>query len=228
MREILSRRTKTSRTYDLGGGKRRIVLDPTLTVQPAAKDAYLKQDNPTNNYGSITSLQIQDYELNTWRTLLEFDISELPGGATLNSASLELDYYSYTTTDPVGKTIWVYKLTKQDWVQSQATWNIYKSGSDWTTPGGDYVTSDPAGGSTTFPDSYGWMTWNVLPIVQDAYSGSIPAEFLIRFANEGLASGDTIAKWYSTDYPTDPSLRPKLVIDYTVAAVGRSQGYIFG
>ena len=228
MGEIFIPRTKIFKPYDLGGGEQRIVIDPTLTVQPAAKDAYLKQDNPTNNYGAITSLQVQDYVDTTWRTLLEFDISELPPGATLNSASLNLNYYSYTTTDPVGKTIWAYKLTRPDWVEAQATWNIYKTGSDWTSAGGDYVTSDPAGGSTTFPAEYDWMSWNVLPIVQDAYDGSIAAEFLVKFETEGLASGDGIAKWYSSNYPTDTSLCPKLVIDYAVAAVGRSQGHIFG
>ncbi|GAI16506.1 unnamed protein product, partial [marine sediment metagenome] len=145
-------------------------------------------------------------------------------GATLNSASLELYYFLYDISNPSGKTVWAYKLTRTDWVEgvtevtstSGATWNDYKIIGEthytWTAPGGDYVTSSPAGGSTTFPADYGWMTWNVLAIVQDAYDGSIAAEFLVKFATEGLASDYTKAYWRSKEY----SPQPKLVIDYTL------------
>ncbi|GAH07096.1 unnamed protein product, partial [marine sediment metagenome] len=115
-------------------------------------------------------------------------------------------------------TVWAYKLTRTDWVELEATWNIYKTASNWTAPGGDYVTSSPVGGSIVFPAGFGWMTWNVLAIVQDAYGGSIPAEFLVKFETEGLASGGSQPAFHSKNFTDDTDLQPKLVIDYTPLA----------
>ncbi|GAI55677.1 unnamed protein product, partial [marine sediment metagenome] len=101
-----------------------------------------------------------------------------------------------------------------DWVETQATWLIYKTGSNWTAAGGDYVTSSPSGGSAIVPTPPGWMSWDVLAIVQDAYDGSNPAEFLVRFETEEDALGWN-CDFYSNKYTGDTSLCPKLVIEYT-------------
>lgn len=228
MKEIRSLRTKTSKTYDLGEGKRRIVIDPTLTVQPSAKDSFLYEVAPSTEYGAAVDLMLNDRLNYTARAILEFDISGLPGGATLSSATLQLYYPTYGGADPNGKTVWAYKLTRTDWIELEANWTKYQTFLSWTSAGGDYVTSDPSGGSTTFPASYGWMSWAVLAIVQDAYDSSVAAEFLVKFATEGLSSGYSWPRFWSNDYTVDTSLCPKLVIDYTVGAVGRSFGYIMG
>jgi len=201
----------------------------TLVVQPSAKDTRLEQNHPDSAYGSDVSLNIADREGISYHPILEFDVSELPADQTLLSATLELYYYAYIADDPVGKAVLAYKLTRTDWVEAQATWNIYKTGSNWTTPGGDYVTSDPDGGTTDFPADYGWMSWSVLAIVNDAYAGSIPAEFLVRFETEEVP-GFTLASFYSNNYTDNTDLCPKLTIVYEAAAppAGRSSGYIIG
>jgi len=196
-----------------------IDVDSTeLVVQPSSKDTYFRLSYPDNNYGGLAYLTINDDWDNVYRGILEFDISGLPSGATLDSASFQLYYGSKSGTDPSGKTVWAYKLTRTDWVESEATWNSYKSGSAWTDAGGDYVTSSPSGGSTTFPASYGWVAWNVLAIVQDAYDNTNPAEFLVKFEDETLTSGYGYATLYPREYTTDPDLQPTLVIEYEVAA----------
>ena len=209
--------------------------DPgTLTIQPSNKDTFVYAADPDTNYGLFTRLQVMDRHTGLidyrMRALLEFDISEIGPGVEITSATLQLYYYNYSNTDPVGKTIWAYKLTRTDWVESGtngATWNQYiKSVSNWTTPGGDYVTSNPSGGSTTVPSSYGWMSWDVLDIVQDAYENSQPAEFLIRFETEMLASGYSTAWFYSRDYTTDPTKQPKLVVTYNTAPTNDSLEFI--
>lgn len=214
MKELIGKRTHNSRTYDLGGGKRRIVIDPTLTVQPSAKDTYISENEPDTNFGGLDYVQTYDRTARARRPILEFDISELPAEATLTSASLQLYYYVYYQS-PEGRTVWAYKLTRTDWVELEATWNDYKTDTPWTSAGGDYVTSNPAGGSTVFPHDYGWMSWDVLAIVQDAYNSSNPAEFLVKNETEGLADYAQ-ARFYSREYTGDTSLCPKLVIDYTV------------
>jgi len=198
----------------------------TLTVQPSEKDNHLSQNVPTANYGDSPLLELFDRLNNYQRLLVEFDISELPGEETLISATLQLYYDNFAVSDPVGKTIWAYKLTRTNWVELESTWNIYKTGSNWTTPGGDYVTSNPSGGSIVIPASPGWVSFDVLAIVQDAYDSLVAAEFLIRYETELVAdNGQSIAYFRSKEHATEAT-RPKLVIKYGV--VGRSRGYIIG
>lgn len=201
---------------DLTKVKFPIEIDPSpLIVQPSAKDAFIALSTPTTNYGAYGNLQLYDYNVDVRRNILEFDISGLPGGATLDSANLQLYYYQYERLDPSGQTVWAYKLTRTDWVESQATWNIYKTSSSWTSTGGDYVTENPAGSSTTFPASYDWMTWNVLAIIRDAYDSSIDAEFLVKFETETRAYGsDHLGYWWSKEYTDDTTLCPKLTIEF--------------
>lgn len=202
-------------------------IDPTLTIQPSGKDTYLNIGAPTNNQGGSSSIVVRDRIGSTSRTILEFDITGLPAGATLGSANLQLYYSRYSTystdTDPSGKTVWTYKLARTDWVELEATWNIYKTGSNWTVAGGDYVIADPVGGSTTFPADFDWMTWDVLAIVQDAYDSSIAAEFLVKFETEDLSSNYSQGYFYSSNYTTDTDYCPQLVITYTVSPTVTAQ-----
>jgi hypothetical protein len=187
----------------------------STTIQPSSKDAYLYAFLPANNYGSTTYLEVWAYYDGTraTRSVLEFGLSGLEG-ANVSSATLSLYYYSYAGTNPVGRTYWAYKLSRTNWVQSEVTWNSYKSGSSWATAGGDYVTSSPSGGSITMPSAYGWVNWNVTEIVQNACDASISAEFLIKDATESVE--DTyLSYFYSNNYATNTSHCPKLTIEYT-------------
>ena len=214
---------RISDKVDLSKVKFPIEIDPTLTVQPSAKDTALLSDTPDALYGTEYYCLVGDAAASIRRIIAEFSISGLPVGATLASASLQFYYYGSQYTDPVGKTVWAYKLTRTDWVEAQASWNDYKTSTAWTAGGGDYVTSSPAGGSTTFPADVGWIAWNVLAIVQDAYDGSIAAEFLLKFEDETLTSGNSRAYFYTNDYTTDTDLCPKLIIVYIVAPTVTTQ-----
>lgn len=217
----------------------------TLTIQPSSKDNFMSKyfytddyrhrnyggtvDNGmcVNNYGGRT-----DGQDNLCRALLEFSLSSYPAGATLNTATLSLYYLAGSPINPSGKTIWAYKLTRTNWAEgsgiawtgntNDSSWNRYSgsqaSPNNWTTGGGDYVTSSPSGGSTTFPASAGaWMSWTVTAIVQDALDGSNPAEFLVKMADESIQyyTSSSYAYFNSKEYTSDTSLRPKLVLDYT-------------
>lgn len=63
--EIMSLRTKTSKTYDIGNGKRRLVLsslDPILTIQGVGKDTYIKNIGSTSNYGDLIYMVVGQFE----------------------------------------------------------------------------------------------------------------------------------------------------------------------
>jgi uncharacterized protein (TIGR02145 family) len=201
---------------DLAKVKYPIEIDPSPLIVGAAKDNTIDYGSPTTNQGTAAYLYVFDQPTGIARTVLEFDISAIPAGQTLTSATQGIYYYGKISSDPVGRTVWAYKQTHADWVETESTWNIYKTGSDWTTVGGDWVTSSPAGGSTTVPASPGWMSWNILAICQDAYANSIPVEVLVKYESEDqpVFYGGTFFR--SRSYG-DTSLRPKLTIEYTAA-----------
>ncbi len=196
-----------------------------LTIQPSGKDNCLVSTNPTGNYDSEIYLASENSDTVVLHSPLEFSLAGLPAGATIISATLMLYYYYYYNTDPVGRTHSAYRLTRTDWVELESTWNIYKIGSDWTTPGGDYTPDD--GASTPIPADYGWMSWNVLAQIEYAQTEEIAAEFLIL---DPAPSGATRygVYFYSNNYAVDTDLCPKLIIEYTVPTVGRSFGFIIG
>lgn len=191
----------------------------TLAASPlevgATKDSYGRVNSPTSNYGTATDLRVSQGGEKA-RSWFEFDISAIPAGQVITSATLSLYYSSYIGTNPSGQTVWAYKLIRIDWVESEVTWNIYKTGSSWTTAGGDYVTSDPSGGSTTFPGAGGaWLTWNVTDIVQDAYDSEDSVEILIRYNDESPTS---YARAFLNS-KENASNKPKLTVVYETPAV---------
>src|SRR5574343_902892 len=185
----------------------------TVTLNPT-KDAFIKQDFPTTNYGSSVALltgRSGSGSQYNGRSVLSFSGTTIAGKA-IGSATLSL-YCYFLSANSAGHTIYIYKMSQSTWVELEATWNIYKTGSDWTTAGGDYVTTSPAGGSGTFPDDdSAWVTFDITTIVQDAADNSIDIHIIALDSNE--TTNDSAAYYYSRDYATDVTKIPKLVIDY--------------
>jgi len=100
--------------------------DPdSATFYPVA-DSYVEYRNPDNNYGASAALNV------TWaagsdtrdrRSFLKFDISSIPSGSTINSASLN----PYHRINPWSGWSWVdlvvHKLTDDTWGETTITWN---------------------------------------------------------------------------------------------------------
>lgn len=199
----------------------------TYTKQPCDIDNRILKILPDTNDGAsaYNSVGWAVGADNIQRSILQFDISDLPDGVTINSAKLQLYYAGLEGADPTGKTVWAYKLTRADWEELQSTWNDYKTATPWTAPGGDYVTSDPSGGSDTVPAPNNWMEWDIKAIVEDAILNvSDQVELLVKFENE-TAGGAGIIYWYSKDEATQVTLRPRLVMDY-VPVVAKPYGLV--
>lgn len=188
----------------------------TLILQPNDTDALLAEQDPTGNYGSnssqVVAISPVPYK---WNTIFKVEIVGLPSSAIVSAATLEQYYYSLGGA-PAGNTISVDRLRRYDWVESEATWNIYKTGNNWGTAGAlnattDYDSTNRA--NAIVPAGYGWMSWNILNHVTDAIANrSNILNFLIRMTTG--ADWDKV-RLYSEDYVGDTSLCPKVTITYT-------------
>jgi len=99
----------------------------------ANADTYIDRNTATGenntNYGGNTTIRVEYNRNNNWDefSLVKFDLSSIPSGATITSATLKL---VKTGGDTGAKNVAAHRLTK-NWVENQATWNIYSSGNNW-------------------------------------------------------------------------------------------------
>jgi hypothetical protein len=213
-------------SWDISGGKK---LDCTYYVkrsdmeitgyqyfsQPGAEgnDTYLNSAAPTTNFGNITNLftagtcSVQGTSL--YNTLIKFDLSSIPTNANILSAYLYLYHY---VGIPRG-TVNIYRI-KRNWVETEATWNVYSTGNSWGSSGGTAATdiSSSYVYSGTISGDIGWKTFSLdsslVTEMLSSYYG-----FLINISNYAPASSSNQLVPYSSDY-TDSTKRPYLVINY--------------
>ncbi len=197
-----------------------IEIDPTTTtLQPTTKDDFPYKNEPNTNHGTSTAVFVYTYS-NPSRSLLTWDITSIPSGAAISNANLSLWSYSVIGT-PTGRTYWMYENTRKDWVEAESTWNVYKTGSSWTAAGGDY--SETNGASKVMPACCQWVNWTVTALIQSyRSSGYSTADFLLRDSSEDSSTIGTY--FYSNNYATDTTKRPKLEITYTIPPTWQKQG----
>ncbi|GEM_PF-2790469 len=130
---------------------------PVILSLPASQDSYIDQQHPATNYGASHHLQVSSQCLyKNERSLAMFDITGIPAGASIQSASLNL--YAITLP-PSSRTYGVYQILGS-WQEPSVTWNNQPS----TPP-------VPIDTSTT-PSSQRWMSWDVSASVQSFIDGS--------------------------------------------------------
>jgi hypothetical protein len=197
-------------------------MTASVTITPSSKDTLINEvlGQRNTNYGSNNIFEARALtEGQAVRGPVQFSVTwgtDVPPGAVISLAKLRLYYCSYPVDDPVGRSIYALRLLRRDWVELEATWNIYKTGSSWTTAGAgsdgnDYTSVDAA--TAVVPASFGWMEWDVTEQVKTAQTGSFDPAFIMRMVQEIVGVGESYsAYWYSRDEVTELDLRPQLFI----------------
>jgi hypothetical protein len=133
------------------------------------QDTHLSSENPTSNFGN-QYLHIKGMGIK--RVLMNFDVSSIPQGAEIISATLRLTT-SYTDNKTnLALNISSY-LVYTKWKEFEATWNIPRTGANWGAFGCGAVPTDRSDWASdtvlvqqvlgTPPKAY---DWNVRRIVQ--------------------------------------------------------------
>jgi hypothetical protein len=184
-----------------------ITLQDGLNGYTGTSDTYIDQNYPNVNYGSPGVLKSRRA---TYHTLLRFDLSPLPVGAEVLTATLGL--YAYGADSGSAVDVEVYQVLRP-WVEAEATWNSPQAGEIWVGPGCTDAGTDRAAAPCTVRTLDGegrWYDFDVTSVVRDWAAGT---------GNHGLLLAGTLASLPDTYYFRaadywEAGRRPKLVIVY--------------
>ena len=194
----------------------------TLTIQPdetTGEDCFLYSVAATTNYATGDLLIGEsNADAAVARSLLQFDLSSIPTGVLITSATLTLTFAedgNYRATN--SRTARVYRVLR-NWVESEATWNIYSTGNNWGTAGCANTSTDRGAtdiGTASFSTGNSAnetvvFTLNAANIQEMIGGGSFTNNgFLIKVDTES----DDLFYFCSSGEATE-SYRPKLTITY--------------
>lgn len=203
-----------------------VTLDPTITLQPYPDTTGI--DTRLVAGGGYNDTSFNDDLLScvnavgglTACSILLFDLSTLPAGSTIDSATLSLWRSAYSS---LGNNVVTAQLLTRAWTETQATWNSAKTGIAWGSPGAQHVPSDilaaPAATASIDISVAGARTdWDVAAHVQQIANG---------MSNNGLRLSPpaTAIEWahMRSSGAGVPSQAPRLIVDYHVASSARPQ-----
>lgn len=180
-------------------------LFPSLSYA-GTRDTYISSKSTNTNYGDFTEIWIDGSP--DYATLLKWDISAIPVGSIVNSATIEL----YVTNTSSG-TYEVYTLQRA-WDELSATWQQYAAGQNWATAGATNNSDrSPTVLGSVSPSSMGTyvITLNAAGVAAvQAWINDPSANHGLLIQDYGISSG---ADFLSSE-TANAAQRPKLVVNY--------------
>jgi hypothetical protein len=170
-----------------------------LYIQPSAADAFVDEGAPGINSGAVPTMDVRPGSGQRRRSLVRFDLSSIPSGATILSAKMNL----YATVPPTASTpLYVHRVTGP-WAEAGITWDTMPT----ITPNNDaWVSVGP---------SVGWKPWTVTAVVQGWWAGTYPNYgLLVKYpaGAEGSAGDDIV---FATREDATTANRPTLEVQYS-------------
>ncbi len=196
-----------------------VAIDPSITPT-ASSDCWVQSASPTISQCGDTQTGIRvgrSSSTSLFRGLLDFELSGIPGDATINSASLRV-YLESQSTNATGQ--YAVHLAGKSW-NNNATWNKPTTGSTtWTggDPGGTAYGSQAI--SPSIANQY--ETFGGLgPVVQEWVDGTtVNRGLVLRQVGDNTSSGVNNQLSFRSSHPQafNDGKRPYLAINYTLPA----------
>lgn len=178
------------------------ILKQGVDEYAGCSDTYIDVDNPTYNYGALWYMHLYMSGNDPERSLLvRFNLDGvLPPGSVVANATLSLWLYQkvdWTQSDWVR--VGPYRIrNNRDWIETQATWNVFRGSTYWSTAGCENTSWDRYGtpdSNITFTASSpinAYYHWDVTASVQAWLAGAQNHGWLVRAVdhdggNDGLS-----------------------------------------
>jgi hypothetical protein len=189
-------------------------------------DTNIRLSTATRNWGSDVNLYVgvTNAATNVYRTIMAFDLSTIPSGATVTACALTVNV-TQRTNPTAGH---VRRLCGEHWLdgdgqsEAQATWNVWKSATNWTVAGAASTASCGAGGDYTTtgevaytpPGGTGLFSFTGLQaLCQDAISQR-GGRLRLRISQDAETTQGNLIKFDSSDAGTATN-RPKLSVTWS-------------
>jgi RHS repeat-associated protein len=171
-------------------------------------------------YGTESWMRVgsDDGSTTLWRSLIAFDLKDIPPGSSITSATMSL----WKIASNAAATVNAYRVTR-DWVEGTygcfngATWYTAANGINWTTNGGDYDSTLVSSRTVAAGEAAGWHDFTITSAAQQWVSGTQPnLGLLLRVADESRTVKNDIDYTASdaSASPGDLAHRPKLAVTY--------------
>jgi len=203
---------------------------------PSASDASISAHDPDNNSGGHTHVSAgRDGNLggNNRRGLFQFDLSGIPAGSTIDSATLKLTVINTPFSGAVNSSFMIHKMTA-DWVEGtknfangqpassgEVTWNNRAHPSTaWSGSAGangDFVVSSSASTAVTGLGDYFWTDSALTADIQE-WVDNPSTNFGWILISDNEINNKTARAFGSREHATAAS-RPELVVEYTPLAL---------
>jgi hypothetical protein len=177
---------------------------PTPTSAPqsltlsAQADTYVDGGSNSSNYGADTSMFVDAEQSQPQRSFVMFDLSGIPGGSTVDAATLTLCYIQ-AAAQGTGRTHEV-RLVTSSWSESAVTWD--------TQPALSSTVTD----SVVVPSSPQCLTFDVTADVQALIDGT--ANWGWALSDQTIESGQHYVEYAARENGT-ANVRPALDLTYT-------------
>ena len=174
----------------------------TVEIQPGSegKDIIIREYIPSETFDHTWLYVRNDENNNIYRSLIEFDLSSTTQTSVI-SATMQLYCYEYIATS--SPTIYANRIT-DSWTEETVSWITHEN---------SYTTDNNT--SQTGSLAIGWVTWDITDIVNDWLdpSNGINNYGLMLMTDYITDPPGNRNFFYSSDYTSDLSLRPKLILE---------------
>ncbi|MGE5156154.1 MAG: DNRLRE domain-containing protein, partial [Betaproteobacteria bacterium] len=119
-----------------------VTIDPTVKIQPTpsqSQDAMITSDSPGTNFDGNWRLSVGTTSSAKARSLVRFDLSGIPAGTSVDTASLQLYFDQDHTTSSFDVPLEARRVTAS-WTETGVTWN--KINSSFAEAGANIETVD--------------------------------------------------------------------------------------
>ena len=188
----------------------------TANVLTSVADAGLSELSPTTNNGSATTLKVDgddpDPGGGDLYAALRWNLSQVPAGATVSSATVTLNISNHSNDTGTPQTYGAYEL-KRSWNEGQLNWNQAATGAPWATAGAKATTDRGSKIASVTPAALGSYTFTIPASVVQGWL-SAPS------SNNGLLLADTTNFDGFVFDTREGTTAPKLTVNYTTSGGG--------